>query len=146
MVVRQLDTLSPDATRLHGCGAKGKVQLVRNYKLAILFTNLVTLIHVIDEVIAEVTVFISACYGSQQKNHLLDVRRNMRATKSWKQKVTAMPDLKVLLPNNEAIEQYMDALIQKAIWNSAVFLVFIVLWLTHHSMLTICLWLEHYRV
>ena len=53
----------------------------------------------IDEVVAEATGFIAACYGSKERNSMSDVRKDVWATET----VTTMPDLKVL-PLNKNIQ------------------------------------------
>ena len=50
----------------------------------------------IYKVVAEVTGFIAACYGSKERNSMYDVRKDVWATKMGKPKVTTTPHLEVL--------------------------------------------------
>ena len=45
----------------------------------------------IDEVVAEATGFIAACYGSKERNSMSDVRKDVWSTKMGKPKVTTTP-------------------------------------------------------
>ena len=55
-----MNILPPDETRLHSCGGKASMQLIRRYKQVILFTHLETFICVIGEVVDAIIVFITA--------------------------------------------------------------------------------------
>ena len=115
----QLHTLSPDATQLRSCGAEGKGTAIKALEAGHSLCKLGEVDVCIDEAVAEATGFITACYGTKERNSMSDVHNDVWATKMGKPKVTTMPDLKVLPSTTEAFEQNVwHAHIQTAIWKS----------------------------
>lgn len=74
----------------------------------------------IEDVISEATVFMAACYGSNKKGSMSDVRIDIWSTKMGRQSVTTAPALKNLPPTMEAFRMnVLRAHVQTAIWKSA---------------------------
>ena len=75
----------------------------------------------IDDVLAEATAFISACYVSKTKGDLSEVRVEVWSKKMGRKKITSAPELKSIPPTKEAFrENVLRAHIQVAIWKSTL--------------------------
>jgi hypothetical protein len=74
----------------------------------------------IDEVVAEATKFVAACYGSKTVENMSKVRFEIWRSKTSKKKITKPPPLKSLPPTSEAFaENVKRAHLQVALWKAA---------------------------
>ena len=59
----------------------------------------------IDDVLAEATAFISACYVSKTKGDLSEVRVEVWSEKMGRKKITSAPELKSIPPTKDAFRE-----------------------------------------
>ncbi len=72
-----------------------------------------------DDVIAESTKFIAACYGYPDATDMSKLRYKVWSNKMGNKKLNSAPELKVLPPTSEALGEHIyRAHLQTAIWRS----------------------------
>ena len=103
--------------KLHGIG-KGTV--INKLKQGHTFQYLGDLNSSFDDVMVEAVKFISACYGSKERDDMSQIRVDLWSKRMGKKNITAAPPLKSIPPTMEAFkENVLRAHVQVAVWKSA---------------------------